>query len=130
MKHGKRVEIILIPVEARYLMIVSRLDVFPVGRKEFRRVGGGLKKTWLWVDLMRRGPTSGPLLIERVIRIVHSDCHTAKVALIGHGNTMRYILATENLKVGDLVKTSGEIPKNPGKSFSCRSISRTSSMSF
>jgi large subunit ribosomal protein L2 len=64
---------------------------------------------------MRRGPTSGPPLIERVIRIMNSDCHTAKVALIGHGNTLRYILATENLKVGDLVKTSSEIPKNPGR---------------
>ena len=64
---------------------------------------------------MRRGPTSGPPLVERVIRILNSDCHTSKVALIGHGNTLRYILATENLKVGDLVKTSGEIPKNPGR---------------
>lgn len=88
--------------------------LFSSGRKEYRRVGGGLKKTWLWIDTMRQGPTSGPPLIERVIRIMNSDCHTAKVALIGHGNTLRYILATENLKVGDLVKTSGEIPKNPG----------------
>ncbi|CAF1388142.1 unnamed protein product, partial [Rotaria sordida] len=85
------------------------------GRKEYRRVGGGLKKTWLWIDTMRQGPKSGPPLVERVIRIMNSDCHTAKVALIGHGNTPRYILATENLKVGDLVKTSGEIPKNPVK---------------
>ncbi|CAF3013340.1 unnamed protein product [Rotaria sp. Silwood2] len=85
------------------------------GRKEYRRVGGGLKKTWLWIDTMRKGPKIGPPLIERVIRIMNSDCHTAKVALIGHGNTLRYILATENLKVGDLVKTSGEIPKNPVK---------------
>ena len=84
------------------------------GRKEFRRVGGGLKQSWLWIDTMRRGPPSGPPLVERVIRIINSDCHTAKVALIGHGNTLRYILATENLKVGDLVKTSGEIPRNPG----------------
>ncbi len=71
---------------------------------------------------MRQGPTSGPPLVERVIRIMNSDCHTAKVALIGHGNTLRYILATENLKVGDLVKTSGEIPKNPGSSFFSSSI--------
>jgi large subunit ribosomal protein L2 len=49
---------------------------------------------------------------------MNSDCHTSKVALIGHGNTLRYILATENLKIGDLVKTSGEIPKNPGLFFS------------
>lgn len=80
-------------------------------------MGGGLKKTWLWVDLMRRGPTEGPPVVERVIRIMNSDCHTAKVALVGHGNTLRYILATENLKVGDLIKTSGEIPRNPGESF-------------
>jgi len=85
------------------------------GRKEYRRVGGGLTKTWLWVNTKRQGPSSGPPLIERVIRIVNSDCHTAKVALIAHGNTQHYILATENLKVGDLIKTSNEIPKNPVK---------------
>jgi len=79
---------------------------------------------------MRRGPSSGPPLIERVIRIMNSDCHTAKVALIGHGNTLRYILATENLKVGDLVKTSNEIPKNPGKFFPCYSSYFLSMQSF
>ncbi|CAF0962741.1 unnamed protein product [Didymodactylos carnosus] len=83
------------------------------GRKEFRRVGGGLKKTWLWVDTKRQGPASGPPLIERVVRIINSDCHSAKVALVGCGNTLHYIFATENLKVGDLIKTSSEIPKNP-----------------
>jgi large subunit ribosomal protein L2 len=71
---------------------------------------------------MRRGPTSGSPLLERVIRIVKSDCHTARVALIGHGNTLRYILATENLKEGDLIKTSCEIPKNPGRSCSVRTL--------
>ena len=85
-----------------------------LGRKEYRRVGGGLKKKWVWIDTLRRGPTSGPPLVERVIRIQDSDCHTSKVALIGHGNTLRYILATENMKVGDLLRTSCEIPKNPG----------------
>ena len=96
-----------------------------VGRKEYRRVGGGLKRQWLWVDTMRQGPSSGPPLVERVIRIMNSDCHTAKIALIGHGNTLRYILATENMKVGDLIKTSGEIPKNPGSFSIPRKVSLT-----
>lgn len=40
---------------------------------------------------------------------------SAKVALIGRGDKLRYIIATENMKPGDLIKTSRFIPRNPGK---------------
>lgn len=36
------------------------------------------------------------------------------ICLVAHGNTKRYILATRNMKKGDLIRTSCEIPKNPG----------------
>lgn len=39
---------------------------------------------------------------------------TAKIALVACGNEMKYYLATENMKPGDIIKTSMHIPRIPG----------------
>jgi len=36
---------------------------------------------------------------------------SAHVALVGYGDKLRYIIATENMKPGDIIKTSNEITK-------------------
>jgi ribosomal protein L2 len=41
-------------------------------------------------------------------------CRTSKIALVASGGKMKYILATENMKAGDLIKTSQHIPRIPG----------------
>jgi large subunit ribosomal protein L2 len=79
-------------------------------------MGGGLPVTWYWVDFKRCGPKSGPPLVERVVDIFKTRDRTAFIALVAHANIKRYILASENMKVGDLIKTSGELTKNPGNS--------------
>lgn len=83
----------------------------------FRRVGGGLPTDWHFVDLKRVGPKSGPPLVERVIEIIKPRDRTAFIALVAHADVKRYILATENMKVGDLIRTSGEIPRIPVKAY-------------
>lgn len=50
-----------------------------------------------------------------MIDVIFDGHRTAKIAVIGHGDTLRYIIATENMKPGDLIKTSRVIPRNPGK---------------
>lgn len=67
----------------------------------------------------RGGPTDGPPQDERVLDVLFDGHRSADVALIGHGDTLRYIIATENMKVGDIIKTSRVIPRNPGK-FECQ----------
>jgi large subunit ribosomal protein L2 len=52
-------------------------------------------------------------LVEKVIEIIKPRDRTAFIALVAHGDTKRYILATQNMKVGDLIKTSCEIPLLP-----------------
>jgi ribosomal protein L2 len=42
---------------------------------------------------------------------------TAHVALVGSGSKLRYILATENMKPGDLITTSSELTRIAGKGF-------------
>lgn len=63
----------------------------------------------------RDGPEEGPAQEERVIDVMFDGHRSAKVALVGNGDNLRYIIATENMKAGDIIKTSRAIPRNPGK---------------
>lgn len=62
----------------------------------------------------RDGPSGeGEIQIEKVLEIIKSGCRTADVALVAVGDKLKYILATENMKAGDLLKTSRHIPRIP-----------------
>lgn len=62
----------------------------------------------------RDGPSGeGEVQIEKVMEIIKCGCRTANVALVAVGDEMKYILATENMKAGDLIKTSRYIPRIP-----------------
>lgn len=74
-----------------------------------------MKHKFHWVKYDRDGPAEGPPQEERVIDVIFDGHRTAKIAIVGHGDTLRYIIATENMKPGDIVKTSRAIPRNPGK---------------
>lgn len=50
-----------------------------------------------------------------MIQIIQDGCRTAHVALVGYGDKLKYILATENMKAGDIIRTSMHIPRIPGK---------------
>lgn len=84
------------------------------GRLVIKGLGGGIKHKYHWIDWKRIGPKNGPPLVERVMQIIDDGCRTAKVALVASGSKLRYIIATENMKPGDLIKTSGHIPRIPG----------------
>nr|CAG4641172.1 EOG090X0COM [Eulimnadia texana] len=75
--------------------------------------GGGHKKKFRWVDIYRHGPKEGPPLVERVIHIQYDPCRSARIALVAAGDKMRYLIATQGMKAGDLISTYGEIPRIP-----------------
>lgn len=81
------------------------------GAKLFKRVGGGLPVYWYFVDFKRVGPKTGAPLVEKVIDIIKTRDRTSFIALVAHANIKRLILATQNMKIGDLIRTSGEIPR-------------------
>lgn len=87
------------------------------GRIVAKGIGGGIKHKYHWVDWKRVGPKEGPPQAERVIKIIKDGNRTADVALVAVGDKLKYILATENMKAGDLIKTSCGIPRIPGKQF-------------
>ena len=82
---------------------------------------------WHFVDFKRVGPKSGPPLVEKVLEIKKTRDRTAFIALVAHGDIKRYILATDNMKVGDLIRTSSEIPRttvkaNEGDAYPCGAL--------
>ncbi|XP_026687689.1 39S ribosomal protein L2, mitochondrial [Diaphorina citri] len=90
---------------------------FITGRVVVAGLGGGIKEDIHWVHDFRRGPTDdSPPLEERVIQIIPSPAptvRTANLALVGSGDFLKLILATENMKAGDILKTSMFIPRIP-----------------
>ncbi|XP_050297267.1 39S ribosomal protein L2, mitochondrial [Anthonomus grandis grandis] len=83
------------------------------GRLVVHGIGGGIKHKYHWIDWIRTGPKEGPPQIEKVIKVMKDGCRTAHIALVAYGDKLKYILATENMKAGDLLKTSCHIPRIP-----------------
>lgn len=83
------------------------------GRVVVRTIGGGYKNKCYWVDYKREGPDDGSVLEEKVYKIVTDDTRSAHLALVAGGDHKRWIIASENMKVGDIIKTSSVIPRIP-----------------
>jgi len=88
------------------------------GRRSNFRVGLGVRRFYRMVDFTRNVPVGeNSPFVERVLEIIDDETSTPFIALVANGNHKRYILASENMKAGDLVKTYNEIPKNPVQAF-------------
>ncbi|XP_076650407.1 mitochondrial ribosomal protein L2 [Halictus rubicundus] len=85
------------------------------GRVVAKTLGGGLKHKYHWIHWVRDGPTdlTEKPKLEKVLAVFTDGCRTANVALVGSGPELKYILATENMKVGDILKVHKGIPRNP-----------------
>lgn len=83
------------------------------GRVVVKGIGGGIKHKYHWVMWKREGPKEGPPQEEKVIKIIQDGCRTAYVALVAVGDQLKYILATQNMKPGDVLLTSSHIPRIP-----------------
>nr|CAG4643475.1 EOG090X0COM [Ilyocryptus agilis] len=81
------------------------------GRVVVSTIGGGADKKYRWVDNCRHAPKDGPPLIEKVLSIQYDPCRTARIALVAAGNRPRFIVATNTMKVEDLITTSAHIPR-------------------
>lgn len=73
-----------------------------------------MKHKYHWIKFDRDAPDEG-FQDHRVLKVLFDGHREANVALIGHLDKLQYIIATENMKPGDLIRTSKHIPKNPGK---------------
>jgi len=87
-------------------------------RRSNHRIGEGVRRFYRMVDYTRSVPAGeNSPFVERVLDIIDDETRNPYIALVANGNFKRYIVASENMKVGDLVKTYNEIPKNPVQAF-------------
>ncbi|KHJ46035.1 ribosomal protein L2 domain protein [Trichuris suis] len=83
------------------------------GRKVNQRVGGGYKFDWFWVNFKREGPTDGSFYEEKAsfsAYIIDAN-YSPFIALVIGAKGRRWILATEHMTAGDIIRTSRELPK-------------------
>lgn len=84
------------------------------GRKVNQHIGGGTKFDYFMIDFHRRGPNEpNTTYDERVIEVRRDPNRTCFIALVAGWEGKRWILATENLKAGQIISTTCYIPKNP-----------------
>ncbi|XP_018404685.1 PREDICTED: 39S ribosomal protein L2, mitochondrial [Cyphomyrmex costatus] len=85
------------------------------GRVVAKGIGGGIKHKYHWIKWIRDGPEDldEPPKEEKVLQVFKDGCRTSFVALVGSDRELKYILATENMKPGDIIRTHRGIPRNP-----------------
>ncbi|KAM4599986.1 large ribosomal subunit protein uL2m [Fundulus diaphanus] len=82
------------------------------GKVRTRGIGGGHKQRYRWVDFQRlryEPNKEGHPFEEKVVEVRYDPCRSADIALLAGGNRKRWIIATENMQAGDIIKTSGVI---------------------
>ncbi|VDL75917.1 unnamed protein product [Nippostrongylus brasiliensis] len=84
------------------------------GRKINQHIGGGVKFDYFMIDYHKKGPTEpGKSYDERVLEVRRDPNRTSYIALVAGTEGKRWILATENMKAGDIISTTSFIGENP-----------------
>ncbi|CAJ1067825.1 S ribosomal protein L2%2C mitochondrial [Xyrichtys novacula] len=82
------------------------------GKIKTHGIGGGHKQRYRWIDFQRlryeAGRDAAPFE-EKVVEVRYDPCRSADIALVAGGKRKRWIIATENMQAGDVIKTSGVI---------------------
>ena len=86
------------------------------GRVVVKTLGGGNKKYFRWTDYFHQAPEN-ETIEEKVFKVRYDPWHTNLIALVARGGHKRWIVASENMKPGDIIKTINVIPRNPVEAF-------------
>jgi len=83
------------------------------GRIRTQGIGGGHKQLYRWLDIHRLPVEStgkdDQVFEEKVVEVRYDPCRSADIALVAGGEKKRWIIATENMQTGDIIKTSSVI---------------------
>lgn len=77
------------------------------GRKWTAKLGGGLPRQFFWVQhnrISKSDVENERLFFERVMLIKEDDNRSGYIALVGGPTIRRWILATDEMKVGDIIR--------------------------
>ncbi|XP_073338073.1 large ribosomal subunit protein uL2m [Pagrus major] len=82
------------------------------GKIRTHGIGGGHKQKYRMIDFQRlhyEADKETKPFEEKVVDVRYDPCRSADIALVAGGNRKRWIIATENMQTGDVIKTSGVI---------------------
>lgn len=82
----------------------------PDGRKQYKHVGGGLKRPFFQVDFCRVGNKDGTPCEELVLDIRKTFWRNQFIALVAQGTSKRWIIACKGMTVNEIVRSYSEIP--------------------
>jgi len=99
----------------------------PNGRIWNHKRGGGLKKVYRMIDWTRSKPDQNEDVLEKVDHILLDACRSAHIALVASGERKRWIIATQNMKAGDIIRSSKKLSRtvvraNEGDSYPVGSL--------
>ncbi|KAL7987292.1 hypothetical protein Chor_006211 [Crotalus horridus] len=84
------------------------------GRIRVHGIGGGNKQCYRMIDFQRlhypNAAEPSPFE-EKVLLVRYDPCRTGHIALVAGEKRKRWIIATENMVAGDIIKTSGKIER-------------------
>lgn len=105
-------------ISIKCFLLVSLTDInhicYYAGKVVNAKIGGGPKVNWYMRDDHYPEAEETQGLEEKVLRIHPDPIRTAHLALVGTGNHKRYIIAHQNMKEGDIIKTNRDIPTISG----------------
>ncbi|CAG2175334.1 unnamed protein product, partial [Oppiella nova] len=83
------------------------------GRVVVKTLGGGNKKYFRWIDYKKTPNEDGSVVEEKVFSVRYDPLRTSKLALVAGGEKVRWIIASETMQTGDIIRTFSAIPRNP-----------------
>ncbi|OWF41974.1 39S ribosomal protein L2, mitochondrial-like isoform X2 [Mizuhopecten yessoensis] len=84
------------------------------GRVIYKRIGGGHKQSLRLISYEYNVPESkADIGYEKIIKVRKDPCRTAHIAIAATGNRKRYILASDGMQDGDIIRTHANIPDLP-----------------
>lgn len=83
------------------------------GKRVIRKAGKyALRRNYLWIDNKFNAPP-GEVVEEKVYTVRHNPFFNTLSALVARNGYKRWIVASENCKPGDIIRTINKIPQNP-----------------
>lgn len=108
----------ILPPDGKYTIMPLKIKKLAgrhpeTGRVVVKTLGGGNKKYFRWIDYDRSANPDGTPKEEKVYNIRYDPLRSTKLALVAGENKVRWIMATEKMQVGDVIRTFCDIPRNP-----------------
>ncbi|CAH8478472.1 unnamed protein product [Dicrocoelium dendriticum] len=86
----------------------------PDGRIKYKHQTTGLRRPWFMVDYnYSRHIATGQIREELILKIAQNWWRTHHIALVASGEVKRWIVATENMRPGDVIVQHVDIPYIP-----------------